>query len=102
MFSDTAELELSHGLLLRSVIHCWASARVVNGMDTGSMEGRVAGWLAGWMDGRRAMAWRRAVSVKCTLINTATSGVAFPDQLAALRIVSRVYDNVHSEMEPGA
>lgn len=30
MFGDTTELELGHGLLLRSVIHLWASPSVVN------------------------------------------------------------------------
>lgn len=34
---------------------------------------------------------------KCTFINTATSGVAFSNQLAALRVVSRSTTIINSE-----
>ena len=43
MFGDTAELELGHGLLLRSVIHRWASPSVV------------IRWI--WVDGGRRAGW---------------------------------------------
>lgn len=60
MFRDTAELELGHGLLLRSVIHLWYLRGImyrwiwVDGSGTGSGTGGAGG---------RATAWLRVVSV---------------------------------------